>query len=141
MSYHIDPLQDATEAMCAALRDLPYSVAHRLRIDAPGFLEAVEEVASVSGTSHIGAPQLRHSDRIPERVPEEGIFDAIFDDQPPRKLSDVWEGRGDYDDPFQPQDLDKNFTNTTAVEYDHDLLAKRMREDSDKSLDYPFTRG
>jgi len=121
---HIDPLQDATETLRIAFQGLSSSLAHQLRAEASQFHNAVQAVIEAGGTSHIAPPELTAEERAPEGVPASGIFDSIFDEQPPRHLKDVWDGQGDVDDPLVPQD-----------DHEHELVLSRLRAASDKGVD------
>ena len=136
--YRIDPLQDATEHLRTTYRTIRYDVGRYLSAETPALCAAIERVIAIADGSHIPPPELAENERQPQDVPDAGLYsDAIFDEAvPPRRLSDVWEGRGDYDDPFKPTEDDTE----AAAKHDADLIAKRMREDSDKTLDYQFRR-
>lgn len=116
-SSQIEPLQDATEALRIAYRDLPYDLSRLLATNVPDFVAAIEYALSAADTSHIPAPELGPDERAPENLPGVGLYDAALDALPPRKLSDVWEGQGDYDDPLLPED-----------DHEHELILKRLRD-------------
>lgn len=121
---HIDPLQDAMETLRVVWRSRRTALSDFLRSSAPGLEEAIEAVIEAGGTSHIAPPELTADERGPEVVPASGIFDSIFDEQPPRHLKDVWDGQGDVEDPLVPQD-----------EHEHQLVLSRLRAASDKEVD------
>ena len=114
----IEPLQDATEALRIAWRDLPYEVSRTLSTSAPDLVAAIAYCITTGATAHMPVPELTSDERQPETLPGVGLYDAAIDARPPRKLSDVWEGHGDYNDPLVPEDA-----------HEHELVLRRLRED------------
>ena len=93
---------------------------------------AIERVTSLGASAHVPAPQLQEGDIAPEDLRADLLFVDDEDVVAPRHLKDVWQGRGDHDDPFQP--IQDYISQPEASAYDEELLARRMREDSDASL-------
>lgn len=121
-----DPLQIAIEKMRIAHQRLPYQLVRQIHVaQQSDFLACVQEVIELAGTAHVPVPDLQPGDLAPEEMPGVGLYQDAIDTPPPRKLFDVWEGKGDYDDPWVP--------NNTV--HDQDLLRRRMRADSDQGLD------
>ncbi|AON96970.1 hypothetical protein BI081_gp137 [Mycobacterium phage Tonenili] len=83
---------------------------------------------------HVPGPELTDKERVPEDVPSSGLYDAIFEGHPPRRLNQVWNQQGDVDqDAELPSD-----------EESHERVLDRLREDpeadwrravSEKSVD------
>lgn len=126
----IDPLQDAIEALRVRFQGLPSLVVHQLRDENAEFVHAVEQVIAIAAVSHVPAPELGPDERQPEDVPSAGLYDGALDTQAPRKLHDVWNGQGDYNDPLTPSD-----------DHEHELVLRRLREDSDKGVDSSWPAG
>lgn len=83
---------------------------------------ANDRPSSPSTVDHVEPPRLNLDERLPEGVPDAGIFDTIFDEEKAfhRHLKDVWQGKGEPGDPMIPQD-----------EHEHQLVLQRLREESD----------
>ena len=114
-----DLTPDAMAALRTTFHALPPSLARLLRVEAPDFLQALNNVL-ILGTQeneHIEAPRLRPGDLTPEEIPN-FFVDGDFDVEPPRHLHDVWQGKGDYNDPMIPQDR-----------HEHELILARMASD------------
>lgn len=130
-----DQLEGATESLRIAWRDLRYDLSHLLHAEAPDLVAAITHLIDIGATTHVPAPVLTEDEVQPETISDVHLFvDDGFDTTAPRHLRDVWEGRGDYNDAFTPQETRADLSNLPAVEHDHELLAKRMREDSDVNL-------
>lgn len=125
----------AMEALRTAYRDVGFNLSRSLDAEAPDLVAAIEYVLSEADAVHVSAPELQPGDLHPEDLADVNLFvDQDFDITAPRRLKDVWEGRGDYDDAFAPVSPNEHGTNFSAVHHDEDLLARRMRADSDANL-------
>lgn len=111
-------LQDAMEALRREYHDAVINLPHFLAGEAADLAAAIEYVLSVADTEHVSPPPLRPDDRQPEDVDDVVLYDGALDALPPRKLADVWDGQGDYDDPLLPED-----------KHEQELVLTRLRRD------------
>jgi len=100
----ISPLQDALEHLRQQWRDVPVRVFSSLHAEAPSLAAAIELVLARADGEVAVTSDLEAEEMQPDLIDDINLIvnTPDFDTMPPRKIKDVWSGKGDYDDPAEP---------------------------------------